>query len=281
MPALVDFENSVLDAERLLVSVVAPDVRLARKWIKRYLAPLLHGKNRIASSVVARMLELLSADAAGAERRPRILVVGGGTVGSGLKSLYSNPAIELIAFDIYVSPYTQFVGDGHAIPLADASVDGVVIQAVLEHVLEPSLVAQEIHRVLREGGIAYADTPFMQQVHGGPYDFTRFTDSGHRYLFRRFELIDSGVTAGAGTALLWSIERFVRALTRSARFGQLANLCFFWLRSADAILDPMHSLDAASGIFFLGRKRTDSIKRAEIISYYRGRSAPRTIWAHG
>ncbi len=59
-------------------------------------------------------------------------------------------------------------------------------------------MAAEIHRVLRPGGIVYADTPFLQQVHEGAYDFTRFTDSGHRFLFRRFERIDSGSVAGCG-----------------------------------------------------------------------------------
>ncbi|CAH2407660.1 hypothetical protein MES5069_620012 [Mesorhizobium escarrei] len=32
----------------------------------------------------------------------------------------------------------------------------------------------------------------MQQVHEGAYDFTRFTELGHRWLFRRFETISRG-----------------------------------------------------------------------------------------
>ena len=81
--------------------------------------------------------------------------------------------------------------------------------------LEPGRWCAEIHRVLKPGGLVYAETPFMQQVHEGAYDFTRFTESGHRYLFARFDLIDSGVTAGAGTQLLWSLDYFVRGLFRS------------------------------------------------------------------
>ena len=63
---------------------------------------------------------------------------------------------------------TQFVADAHRVPLATESVDALVIQAVLEHVLDPWRVAAEIHRVLRPGGLVYADTPFLQQVHEGP-----------------------------------------------------------------------------------------------------------------
>jgi SAM-dependent methyltransferase len=266
VPALVDFEASVLDAERLRAVEGASEVTRSR-----FAAPLrrlLHPANTTAPANVARMEELLTTDTPG--RNPRILVVGGGTVGDGLEGLYADPAIDLISFDVYASAATQFVGDGHSIPLADGCVDGVIVQAVLEHVLEPTVVAHEIRRVLRVGGIVYADTPFLQQVHEGAYDFTRFTDSGHRFLFRDFERIDSGSVAGAGTALRWSVDHFVRALTRSVPLGRIVSLCFFWLSYTDRFLDPKHSLDAASSVFFLGRKAEEPISGAAIVDYYQG-----------
>ena len=194
VPALVDFEASVLDAGRLRAVEGASEVRRSRS--AGLLRRLVHPANTTAPANVARMEELLKADTPG--RNPRILVIGGGTVGDGLEGLYDDPTVDLISFDVYASAVTQFVGDGHSIPLAEGSVDGVIVQAVLEHVLEPTIVANEIHRVLRIGGIVYADTPFLQQVHEGAYDFTRFTDSGHRFLFRRFERIDSGYGRGRG-----------------------------------------------------------------------------------
>ena len=252
IPALVDFEHSVLEADRLHATEGASEI--SRSGFGDMLRRLAHPANPTAPQQVEKMLGELRAEAAAAGRRPRILVVGGGTVGDGLAEAYADPAVDLIAFDIYASPQVQFIGDGHSIPLADESVDGVIVQAVLEHVLEPTAVAAEIERVLRPGGIVYADTPFIQQVHEGPYDFTRFTDSGHRYLFRRFERIDSGAVAGAGTALRWSIEYFVSALTRSQKLGRIAALSFFWLSFLDRYLDPGRSLDACSSVFFLGRK---------------------------
>lgn len=271
-PALVDFEHSVVDAARLRATDGASDMR--RSKLRSLRAQLTQRHNAIAPAAIAKMLELLHLDKPAEAGRPRILVVGGGAVGSGLEQLYGDPTIELIAFDIYLSPLVQFIGDGHSIPLADNSIDGIVVQAVLEHVLEPSLVVQEIYRVLRDGGIVYGDTPFMQQVHEGPYDFSRFTDSGHRYLFRNFERIDSGSVAGAGTALLWSIKFFTRALTRSVRLGELVGLCFFWLSFADPFLDSKHSTDGASSVFFLGRKASRAITGAEIIRYYQGGITP-------
>lgn len=274
IPALIDFENSVINGTRLSATDGDSDVKRDRSRLKEMVGALVAGKNKIAPRVVGRMLDLLKSDldgaSAGTSRRIRILVVGGATVGSGLESLYANREIDLIAFDVYSSQFVQFVADAHSIPLADSSVDGVIVQAVLEHVTDPLVVADEIHRVLRNRGIVYADTPFMQQVHEGAYDFTRFTDSGHRYLFRRFEHIDSGAVAGAGTALAWSIEYFVRALTRSMRVGRLSRLCFFWLRFTDMLLDSKYSLDAASGVYFLGRKSKQSIGQEAIIKYYQG-----------
>ena len=266
VPALVDFEHSVLDAARLRAVGGASEVPRSR--FAGPLRRLLHPANTTAPAKVARMEALLKADTPG--RNPRILVVGGGTVGDGLEGLYRDPTVDLISFDVYASSATQFVGDAHAIPLADGSVDGVIIQAVLEHVLEPTVVADEVRRVLRLGGIVYADTPFLQQVHEGPYDFTRFTDSGHRFLFRSFERIDSGSVAGAGTALRWSIDYFVRALTRSVPLGRIVSLAFFWLSHLDRALDPRHSLDAASSVFFLGRRTDRSISGHDVVDYYRG-----------
>ena len=183
---------------------------------------------------------------------------------------FESSILQEADFAIYASPLTHFVADAHRIPLADASVDAVWIQAVLEHVLDPWQVVAEIHRVLRDGGVVYAETPFLQQVHEGPYDFTRFTESGHRWLFRRFEAIDSGVVMGTASQLLWSVEHLFRGLFRSVRAGRIAALLLFWLRWFDSLIPAPYAVDAASAVFFLGRKTDEAIRPAEIVGYYQG-----------
>ena len=112
-------------------------------------------------------------------------------------------------------------------------------------------------------------------MHEGAYDFTRFTDSGHRFLFRGFERIDSGTVAGAGTALRWSVDYFVaRPDPVGASSAGLVALCFFWLSYLDRFLDRRHSADAASSVFFLGRKADRAISRKEILDYYQGGMRP-------
>jgi len=199
-----------------------------------------------------------------------VLVIGGGTVGNGTGELYEDRRARVVAFDIYGSPMTQFIGDAHAIPIATGAVDAVVVQAVLEHVLDPGRVAAEIHRVLRPGGVVYAETPFLQQVHAGPYDFTRFTSSGHRHLFRAFEQIDAGPVAGPGTQVLWSVDHLARGLFRSEIAGKLVRGLCFWLRWLDRLVPRAFAMDGASAYYFLGRRSERELTPREIVEYYQG-----------
>jgi ubiquinone/menaquinone biosynthesis C-methylase UbiE len=266
-PILVDFEDSILERAELAESATGTGGRLTR-WsidrLPRRLRSSWKPRNRVAEQNMETMLRLLS------EPAPSILVVGGGTLGNGVEAIYADPRTRVIAFDIYGSPYVQFVADAHQIPLADESVDAVLVQAVLEHVLDPSGVVEEIHRVLRRDGLVYAETPFMQQVHGGAYDFTRYTRSGHRYLLRAFEEIDAGPVAGPGTQMLWSVDHVVRGLLRSELAGKLARAVFFWLRYVDRLVPSAFAIDNATAYYFLGRRSERELTPGEIVRYYRG-----------
>ena len=267
-PVLIDDSKSVVDTHQVQhgggssqIKRLGEGTRLA--WVHRLVTP----QNSTAESYVRRLVADLRSQGV---TRPRILVVGGGAIGSGIEELYVDPSVDIVAFDIYGSPRVQLVADGHQIPLRDACVDGVVVQAVLEHVLEPTLVVAEIHRVLRANGLVYADTPFLQHVHEGPFDFTRFTESGHRYLFRDFEAVESGAVAGLGTALLWSIDAFLHGLTRGRLLSRLVRVALFWLSRLDARCDPRVTVDGASSVFFYGRRSTSRMTPAEVIAHYQG-----------
>jgi SAM-dependent methyltransferase len=266
VPLLVDFEQSILRREEFLerdrgAPLVAP------RWASGRLPQPLRSCWKPFNAVAARNVELLLSHVG---TSAAVLVVGGGSLGNGVERLYSNRQVRTIGFDIYASALTQFVADAHRIPLADHSVDAVVVQAVLEHVLEPTRVVQEIHRVLREDGLVYAETPFLQQVHAGPYDFMRFTSSGHRYLFRGFEEIAAGPVAGPGTQLLWSVDHLLRGLLRSELAGKVARGLLFPLRYLDRVIPDAYAMDNASAYYFLGRRTDDLLTPAEIVGYYRG-----------
>jgi len=265
-PILVDFENSVIE-QSWVESGKAESVieRASDKSISTKLRHVITRPSKTTANNVGKLIDYLHT-----LKKPRLLVVGGGAVGGGMQPLYDDPLIGVVGFDIYLSNNVQLVADAHAIPFADESFDAVVVQAVLEHVLDPHQVVGEIHRVLKPTGQVYAETPFMQQVHKAAFDFTRFSDSGHRYLFKQFNLIGSGAVAGAGTALMWSIEHFVRGLFRSRRIGKIAKLVFFWLQYLDGAVAAPYNVDSASAVYFYGSRCDVSINRKDIITYYNG-----------
>jgi SAM-dependent methyltransferase len=266
VPVLVDFDKSVLSRNDIELSVT--EYATSSDWlhVKDWFLQSLLCSREPTSTNAKSFLRAVH----GVDKHPKVLIIGGATRGLGTQTIYADPDICLIGLDIYCTTITDLVADGHNLPLADGSIDGVWIQAVLEHVLEPHRVVEEIHRVLRRRGVVYAETPFMQQVHMGSSDFTRFTPSGHRWLFRRFDEIGSGVREGPGTTILWSIKYFVASIFGTYKMGTLVAVMFFWLRFFDYVAWGAFAFDGASGVYFLGRRSDRSLSPKEILSLYRG-----------
>lgn len=181
--------------------------------------------------------------------RPRVLVIGGGILGSGMEPLADDPDITLVETDVDLAERTAMVCDAQDLPFADGSFDGVLAQAVLEHVVDPPRCVAEIHRVLRPDGVIFAETPFMQQVHGGAYDFTRYTPLGHRRLLRGFTTRRTGRYAAALVSRLvcWPLPLLDRWLVK--RPG---------------------ALDAASGLYSIGTRTDEPISDRDLVTDYPG-----------
>jgi SAM-dependent methyltransferase len=263
---IVDGVPVLIAAERSTFGV--PARAEPRRGLARRLAAKLprDTKNVGTEALVARLRELLP-------ERPRVLVVGGGTLGAGMAELLDDPTVDATETDVWLGPRTQLVCDGHDLPFADATFDAVVCQAVLEHVLDPPRVVAEIHRVLRPDGLVYAEIPFMQQVHEGAHDLTRYTYVGQRRLFRDFDEIAAGAVCGPAMALAWSLRYFAVAVF-GRRAAQLVPLLTFWLPHLDRwLVAKPAALDAASSIGFLGRRRETPLGDAEVIAAYRGLNA--------
>jgi len=250
---LIDFERSIFPRDNYAVarsvSVLNRDVRTSGPlfWLREL---ALTVDTRISPANAHAMLDELRR----LSDHPRLLVVGGGALGHGLDIIVADGSVEVVTVDVYASPNTDLLADGHRLPFRDAVFDGVWIQAVLEHVLEPHTVVGEIYRVLRPMGTVYAETPFMCAVHEGAYDFTRFSASGHRWLFRHFVQIGAGTLGGAGTTLVWAIRYFWRAFGIGDKAAIALTLPFFWVRYLDRFTNDRKNADAGYAFWFFGRK---------------------------
>ena len=205
-----------------------------------------------------------------------VLVVGSGKQREGIGNTVNRSGnVSIVHCDIDVNADVDLYCDGHDLPFFNGQFDAVITTAVLEHVLDPFRVVAEIGRVTRPGGYIYSELPFMQQVHEGAYDFFRTTLSGHRWLFRHYEEIESGIVAGPGTALVWSIENFLLAFFSSARSRALAKGVtrglFFWIKYFDHVLTSKPAAaDGASCTYYFGRKSESLLTPRQLIEIYVG-----------
>ncbi len=227
--------------------------------------------NLASARVLGRLREFL--DKLG---RGRVLVIGAGTQRTWLDPLIrASQPHRLIYSDIDRESDADLFCDVHELPFVDGAFDAVVTTAVLEHVLYPESAASEIVRVLKSGGLLYSEMPFMQQVHEGAYDFTRYTLSGHRRLFNRLAEIEVGMVAGPGTALVWALENLLLAFITGSSQRKLAKaasrLVFSWIKHVDRFLAHRpQAMDGASCTYFLGSKTGVMRSDADIIASYIG-----------
>ena len=268
-PVLVRHDHALFPPSAYVEAARAP-ARATSSWARRLvpsasavLAPMMGGP------LLGRALERFP--------KPRILVIGSGTQRAQLReSLSAWPQIEFVCCDVDVAADVDFFCDAHDLPIVDRSLQGVVATAVLEHVLDPQRVVAEMRRVLVDGGVVFSEIPFMQQVHEGRYDFTRYSLSGHRRLFHDFREVASGMVGGPGTALVWSLEHLAVSLLGHGPMRKpvkaIARWLFFWIKYFDYLVkDRPEAMDAASCTYFLGRvDPAGGTSDREIIENYRG-----------
>jgi len=272
IPILINDEKSLFSIEDFKQNVNTTfDLKKTRtSKIKKLLNVLIPNisANIKAEKNYKKVCEILASNS-------KILIIGGSIKGQGMDAIYSNESFDIVGSDVSFGPYTTLICDAHDIPFEDESFDCVIVQAVLEHVLEPQQCVNEIYRVLKHSGLVYAETPFMQQVHMKQYDFTRFTHLGHRRLFRHFEEISSGPVCGPGMALAWSYSFFLRSFTSHPILSRLltifARMTSFFFKYFDYyLIDKPGSYDAASGLFFMGTKSLNVLSDKDLIKQFKG-----------
>ena len=272
IPILLNEQNSLFRIADFITKNAAAFVHKqspARKILKK-IVPSISGNYPAKENykLVAKSVLQLSP-------HPRVLVIGGGVLGEGMESLLQYESLQILETDVSFGDRTALICDAHDLPFDNATFDAVIAQAVLEHVMDPQRCVSEIYRILKKDGLVYAETPFMQQVHMGSHDFTRFTELGHRRLFRYFSEIKRGASGGPGMALAWSYRYFLLSFVQNPLLRNIikvfSNFTSFFLKYFDRYLNKKAgSFDAASGYFFIGKKNATAIADTDIVKTYKG-----------
>lgn len=167
------------------------------------------------------------------EGRPGYRVLN---LGSGVHKLYANPG--LVNFDIAGHDNVDVIGDGEHLPFRDGVFDGVVLDAVIEHLARPRLVVDEVRRVLKPGGTVLAQVPFLYPFHAAPHDYQRYTPAGLAMLFESFELIESGTDRRPGRAVLEVVTAWAAGFSDNRTISYALRWLTAWAWLPIKFLDP-------------------------------------------
>lgn len=69
-------------------------------------------------------------------------------------------------------------GDAARLPFRAATMDGIAMLEVVEHLPDPLTALREAGRVLSPGGRMWLSFPFLYPIHDAPYDYSRLTQFG-------------------------------------------------------------------------------------------------------
>jgi hypothetical protein len=105
-----------------------------------------------------------------------------------------------VGFDFYSGQNVDVVGDAHQLSSyfeGQEKFDLIFTSACFEHFAMPWIVATEIAKVLKVGGIVFVETHFSYSSHERPWHFFQFSDMALRVLFSEalgFQCIEAGMS---------------------------------------------------------------------------------------
>ena len=90
--------------------------------------------------------------------------------------------LDYLTADTLYDSRPDIYGNAENLPFLDGSINTVLLLDVLEHVQHPVLCIEEIHRIMRTGGLLVINIPFIYPLHDVPHDYHRWTLYGIRSL---------------------------------------------------------------------------------------------------
>jgi SAM-dependent methyltransferase len=168
---------------------------LESKFDNYFLAPDVPMSGKIAHQKWQRYLYEI-----GNKKGMRILEIGSREVTGKSNAREEFSDATYIGFDFYPGSNVDVVGDAHKLASYfkyDEKFDIIYSSACFEHFAMPWIVATEIAKLLKVGGIVFVETHFSFKSHERPWHFFQFTDMALKTLFSKalgFECIEAGVS---------------------------------------------------------------------------------------
>jgi len=129
-----------------------------------------------------------------------VLEIGSREVTASSNARQKFAKAKYVGFDYYPGDNVDVVGDAHKLSSYFGNgeqFDIVYSSACFEHFAMPWVVATEIAKVLKVGGIVFVETHFSFSAHERPWHFFQFSDMALRVLFSEalgFECVESGMS---------------------------------------------------------------------------------------
>lgn len=96
-----------------------------------------------------------------------------------------------VGTDLRPGPGVDLLIDIEKIPLANNSIGTAICIDTLEHVQDVKRAVEELHRILKPGGLIIIGSVMFFPIHEHPSDYWRFTPFAFKYLLRQFSYIDT------------------------------------------------------------------------------------------
>jgi SAM-dependent methyltransferase len=112
-----------------------------------------------------------------------------------------------------------------ALPYKERSVDTVVCANVLEHVYNHRHLVEEMHRILKSGGMLVGFVPFLIQYHPDPHDYFRYTKEALVRIFTDAGFKDISITTIGGSPIAANFNTIMLSVPRIVR---VALFLFYW-----------------------------------------------------
>ncbi len=165
---------------------------------------------------------------------------------------------NIINIDIFPFKEVDVVARAEILPFPDNYIDGIINTELLEHVEDPESVLREAYRVLKNDGFIITAAPFIENFHGSPKDFYRWSHMGLVALHEKIGFkIEKIVPLAGPTASLISIVESWIALLLSFN---VKYLYYFWIISLSILFLPLKLFD----LFLIHFKMSYSINASNM-----------------